>query len=293
MTVQVTVGLDGSREGFAAAAWAAREAVLREVPLHLVHVEEWPVTPAIPYPIAAYGAERSAGLLRDTAEQLRRDHPGLEVTTEQARGRAGSLLSAAADESDLMVLGSRGLGGFVGFLAGSVSLAVVRSSHQPVVLVRADTADASPVAVTTGPGGGEVLVGADLRHPNAPVLAFAFQEAARRGATIRVVHGWTLPGPSVHAIVADPGIGETVGVQVASALAELVRPLHRSYPDVQVIEEAVVGAAGVQLVEASKGAELVVVGRRRHPAPLGPHIGHVAHAVIHHCAAPVAVVPFG
>ncbi len=76
MKVQVTAGLDGSRESFAAAAWAAREAVRREVPLHLIHVEERPFTPAIPYPIAAYDAERSAGLLRDTAERCRGDHPG-------------------------------------------------------------------------------------------------------------------------------------------------------------------------------------------------------------------------
>ncbi|MFE1827203.1 universal stress protein [Streptomyces yangpuensis] len=293
MTVQVTVGLDGSSESFAAAVWAAREAVRREAPLHLVHVEEWPVAPAIPYPIAAYDAERSTGLLRDTAEKLRKDHRGLEVTIEEVRGRAGSLLSAAADESDLMVLGSRGLGGIVGFLAGSVSLAVVRRSHRPVVLVRADRADAPAVGEVPGPAVGEIVVGADLRHPNTPVLAFAFLEAARRGVRVRVVHGWTLPGPSVYAMVADPGIGETVGGHVASALAELVRPLRRSYPDVQVVEEAVIGAAAVQLVEASEGAELVVVGRRRHPAPTGPHIGHVAHAVIHHCAAPVAVVPFG
>ncbi|MFD6230348.1 universal stress protein [Streptomyces sp. NPDC060232] len=293
MTPQVTAGLDGSRESFAAAAWAAREAVLREVPLRLVHVEEWPVAPAIPYPVAAYAAERSTGLLRDTAEQFRKDHPGLEVTTEQARGRAGPLLSAAADESDLMVLGSRGLGGFAGFLAGSVALAVARSSHRPVVLVRAAAAEAPAAGATPGPDAGEILVGADLRHPDAPVLAFAFQEAARRGARVRVVHGWTLPGPAAYAIVADPGIGETVGGQVASALAELVRPLRTSYPGVEVIEEALVGAAGVQLIEASQGAELVVVGRRRHPASLGSHIGHVAHAVIHHCAAPVAVVPFG
>lgn len=251
MTVRVTVGLDGSGESFAAAAWAAREAVLREVPLHLVHVEEWPLTPAIPYPIAAYDAERSTVMLRDTAERFRQEHPGLEVTTEQGRGRAGPLLKAAADDSDLMVLGSRGLDAFLGFLTGSVSLAVVRCSRQPVVLVRADTADASPGAAAER-GRGEIIVGADLSHPNPTVLAFAFQEAARRGATVRVVHGWTLPGPSVYAIVADPGIGETVGVQVASALAELVRPLRRSYPDVQVIEEVVVGAAGVQLVEASK-----------------------------------------
>ncbi|MGW6980282.1 universal stress protein [Streptomyces sp. NPDC054932] len=174
MTVQVTVGLDGSSESFAAAAWAAREAVRREAHLHVVQVEEWPVAPAIPYPIAAYDAERSTGLLRDTAEQLRRDHPGLEVTTEEARARACSLLSAAADESVLMVLGSRGLGGLAGFLAGSVSLAVVRRSHQPVVLVRADRAGAAAAETRPEPAVGEIVMGADLRHPNTPVLAFAF-----------------------------------------------------------------------------------------------------------------------
>ncbi|MFB6612706.1 universal stress protein [Streptomyces sp. NPDC085524] len=296
MTAQVTVGVDGSQESLAAAVWAAREAVRREVPLRLIHVEEWPVAPAIPYEFAAHHAERSAGLLRDVAAQARKDHPVLEVTTEHERGRAADLLSAAANDSDLMVLGSRGLGGVVGFLIGSVSLAVVGTSRRPVVLVRAEDSDAHDVGTaegTTEASFGEVLVGVDLGHPNEPVLAFAFGEAARRGGMLRVLNCWTLPGFYAYAAVADQGIGELMGQRVAHELAQAVRPWRAMYPDVHVTEQALVGTAGHHLVEASKGAELLVVGRRKRKAPLGPHIGHVAHAVIHHCAAPVAVVPVG
>ncbi|MFI8320193.1 universal stress protein [Streptomyces sp. NPDC085529] len=57
--------------------------------------------------------------------------------------------------------------------------------------------------------------------------------------------------------------------------------------------EAVVESAARQMIEASRGAGLVVVGRRTRRLPAGPHLGHVAHAVIHHSPAPVAVVPPG
>ncbi len=69
--------------------------------------------------------------------------------------------------------------------------------------------------------------------------------------------------------------------------------LHRwkeKYPAVQVIEESLPGSAAVHLVEASREASLVVVGRRIRRRPLGAHIGPVTHAVLHHATASVAVV---
>ncbi|WP_311775902.1 universal stress protein [Streptomyces lateritius] len=88
MTAQVTVGLDGSKESLAAVGWAATEAVLREVPLRLVHVEEWPNTPEVPSPYGRTLAERAESVLRDGADRVRKEHPGLEVLSERARGRA-------------------------------------------------------------------------------------------------------------------------------------------------------------------------------------------------------------
>ncbi|WP_137991127.1 universal stress protein [Streptomyces vilmorinianum] len=285
MTAQVTVGLDGSPESLAAATWAAREAVLREVPLRLVRVEEWPNTPEVPIPYARTLLERAESLLGDTRERTRKEHPGLEVIIEQARGRASEELTAAANEADLMVLGSRGLGGILGFLIGSVSLAVVGSAHRPVVLVRAGTERQE------APPTGGIVAGVDIYHPCEPLLAFAFAEAARTGLALRFVHSWTLPATYGYAAVVDPGIGEELGYHLTGNLSDLLEPWRKTYPGVDVTAKAVVGSPAFQLVEASRNAQLMIVGRRRRKAPIGPHLGHVAHAVIHHSPAPVAVVP--
>ncbi|MER5207974.1 universal stress protein [Streptomyces sp. NPDC002825] len=283
MTAQVTVGLDGSKESLDALGWAATAAVLREVPLRLVHVEEWPNTPRMPLPYARALAEQTESLLEDATGRVRKDHPGLEVITERARGRAAEELTAAANEADLTVLGSRGLGGVRGFIVGSVSLAVVGSARRPVVLVRAES---SPVA----PEGG-IVVGVDVHHPCEDLLAFSFNEAARRNAPLRFLHSWTLPVSYGYAAVMDPGIGEELGGHLLSGLDDLLDPWRKRYPGVEAAGAAVVGSPAYQLVDAAQTARLVIVGRRNRKVPLGAHLGHVAHAVIHHSPAPVAVVP--
>ncbi|MFI8521220.1 universal stress protein [Streptomyces sp. NPDC085481] len=283
MTPQVTVGLDGSKESLAAVGWAAAEAVLREVPLRLVHVEEWPNTPEAPLPYARTLAERAESLLRKEADRARKDHPGLEVLTERARGRAAEELTAAANEADLTVLGSRGLGGVRGFIVGSVSLAVVGAARQPVVLVRAEEDHSAPE--------GGIVVGVDIYHPCEALLAFSFNEAARRGMPLRFLHSWTLPASYGYAAVMDPGIGEEPGDHLLGGLDDLLEPWQMRYAGVDVAAPAVMGSAAYQLVEASQTAQLVIVGRRSRKVPLGAHLGHVTHAVIHHSPAPVAVVP--
>lgn len=56
-------------------------------------------------------------------------------------------------------------------------------------------------------------------------------------------------------------------------------------------EQLVAGGPAHHLVEAASGAGLLVVGRRNRGSGIGTHLGSVAHAVMHHAAAPVAVVP--
>ncbi|MEU6047709.1 universal stress protein [Streptomyces griseus] len=306
MNRHVTVGLDDSTESHAAAAWAAREAASRGVALRVVHVEEWPITPEIPLTLTEALVERYETLLREAAERARRDHPGLDVTTEMVHGRAGAELTRAADEAEVMALGSRGLGGFVGFLVGSVSLAVVATSTRPVVLVRAerpgpDTTDSGAAGAAEQASAGaedaaavgsppDVVLGLDIAHPSDPLLDFAFGTAARRNLPLRVVHSWSPPASYGYAAILDPEIGTGLGRRAAEGLTELLRPWRSRFPEVRVVEKVVVGPAARELVHASRGAELLVVGRRgRRPAL--PHLGHVAHAVIHHSSAPVAVVP--
>ncbi|MFD4319074.1 universal stress protein [Streptomyces sp. NPDC058548] len=283
MTPQVSVGLDGSDESLAAARWAATEAVLREVPLRLVHVEDWPHIPQVPMAYAHILAERAESLLRQESDRVRKDHPGLTVITARARGRAAEELTAAANEADLTVLGSRRLGGVLGFVVGSVSLAVAGTARQPVVLVRAS--DDRPA-----PDGG-IVVGVDIFHPCETLLSFSFNEAARRGTPVRFLHSWAFPSSYGYAAVMDPGIGEEQGDRLLGGLDDLLEPWRKRYPGVDVTTESIVGSPAYQLVEASQTAGLVIVGRRSRKVPLGPHLGHVAHAVFHHSPAPVSVVP--
>lgn len=295
MSGTVVVGLDGSRESQAAAAWAAHEAVLREVPLHLVHA--WQPQPTASASFAGVSLSAlhtdlrgwSARLLSETQAELTRRHPGLRVTTGQHAEQAVPVLLTAAEEADLLVLGSRGLHGVTGFLLGSVALTVVARSRRPVVLVRggerAEDEDERPADAR------DVVIGLDLREPHEAVIAFAFEAAARRASGLRVVYGWNPPlTHSDHGAFTDAVEAELTG-SMRGALHELLAPWEEKFPGVEVTTQAVIGKAGSHLVEASRDASLMVVGRTASHAPLGARIGPVAHAVLHHTATPVAVVP--
>ncbi|MES5824821.1 universal stress protein [Streptomyces sp. RG80] len=298
MVRTVVAGLDGSAESRAAAEWAAREAKLRGLPLKIVQVWE-----PVPDPIAQaplLGAETqqhwTERIPREAAQGIRARHPGLEVTMEQLTGGPAEVLTKVAEDAELLVLGSRGLSGIGGFMIGSVGLSVVAHAERPVVLVRAgeqaadehenDPAGIPSAATPFRP----VVLGLDAHKPDETVIGFAFEEAARRSTGLRALYGWNLPPYYVYGLSVDLDLHAEISRQQAATLTEALRPWRQKYPDVEVTEESRSGSPGNQLVDAAREASLVVVGRRVRRSPLGAHIGPVAHAVLHHAAAPVAVV---
>lgn len=299
----ITVGLDGSPESLAAADWAAREAVERDASLRLLHGGEqmrylYAPLAGVPAP-GALDAQRewAAYLLGETESRFAQRHPGLRITTQQTEEQAVPALLAAAENSELLVLGSRGLGGLAGFLVGSVSLAVVARSSRPVVLIRAGESAANEdlpeaaEAVSTATAYRDVVLGLDLQDPEDAVTGFAFEAAQRRAADLRVVHGWSLPAAYGYGAAMDAGLDDELAEQVRHRLTDVLRPWKDKYPGVEVREQAVVGGAGRHLVHASRDAALVVVGRKNRRSPVGGHIGPVTHAALQHACAPVAVIP--
>ncbi|MCZ7460432.1 universal stress protein [Streptomyces sp. WMMC940] len=286
----VTVGLDGSRESMAAVGWAAREALARGLPLRLVHV--WDLAPDVHTPLIGpdtrrHWAERTP---RKAAEWVSRHHPGLEVGTVQKCGEPAKALCEAAEEAELLVLGSRGLGAITGFVVGSVSLAVVARTGRPVVLVR--SRDLQVPATKPPADDGDVVLGLDISHPCEKLLEFAFAHAHRHGAGLRVVHSWNFPlawGPDAAAAAAL--LEGQVQAAKADALAAVLLPWRHEFPEVQVTEDCRLGRPAHDLPAAAHDARLVVVGRRSRTSSIGAHTGTVTHSVLHHCAAPVAVVP--
>ncbi|GED90344.1 universal stress protein [Streptomyces sp. 6-11-2] len=299
----ITVGLDGSPESRAAAEWAAREAQLRGLPVKLLQVWE-----PVPEPMALaqlLGADThqhwTERVLREAAEELRSRHPGVEVTTAHVTGKPAEALARAARDAELLVLGSRGLGGIRGFLVGSVGLAAVASTERPVVLVRAgeqttgerttaepDTDDVGKPS--TAAAVRPVVLGLDAAGPDEALLAFAFDAAARRNVPLRVVHGWNPPPYYAYGMGLEPAVEREMAKADAAAVTEVLRPWRQKFPGVEVVEQPHFGSPSLLLIEASHEASLVVVGRRIRRATFGARLGPVTHAVLHHAAAPVAVV---
>ncbi|MEV5607574.1 universal stress protein [Streptomyces sp. NPDC052225] len=274
----VTVGLDGSPESLAAAEWAAREAVRHSLPLRLVQAWAWQPhdIPAAQDPeTRRHWAQR---ILREAEQHLLALHPRLTVSTEQVASDAREVLLDRAETSEMLVLGSSGHGAVAGFLLGSVAQQVLAHAHTPVVLVRPH---ARPDAV---PDGAEVVVGLSrLDRSAGRLLEFAFAEADARTAALRVVH---VPAP------AQPRHETGDGLTAAEkALIDLLAPWQDSHPQVPVALTVELGHGAGVLLRATRDAGLVVVGRRLHRPALGPRIGSVTHAMLHHAAAPVAVVP--
>ncbi|MER6621029.1 universal stress protein [Streptomyces sp. NPDC000931] len=298
MARTITVGLDGSPESRAAAEWAAREAALRQLPVRLLHA--WQPVPEPMAQAPLLGAEThqywTERIPREAAEGLRLRHPGVEVTTEQRAGAPAEALLEAARDAELLVLGSRALSGLAGFLIGSVGQSVIARTEVPVILVRAGEQAADehvkdPAGIPSAATGFRpVVVGLDTGSPDETVLAFAFEEAQRREAPLTVLRVWNLPSSHTYALAAGYDPREDLARAQAEALTEALLPWREKYPDVEVTEDSRLGSPAGHLVDAARDASLVVVGRRIRRSPFGVHIGAVAHAVMHHATAPVAVV---
>ena len=139
----ITVGIDGSDHSVRALEWAANEAAVRHAPLtvltvHLVPQSGWTGNPIIvPQDAEEVEKERQAAeeMTLKVTSQLGEARPA-SVTVHAVNGFPVPMLIEASREADLMVVGSRGAGGFAKLIAGSVSNQVVHHAHCPVVVVR-------------------------------------------------------------------------------------------------------------------------------------------------------------
>ncbi|GAA4882772.1 universal stress protein [Kitasatospora terrestris] len=290
MGAYVLAGLDGSVESTTAAGWAADQAVRRRLALRLVHVETWLDDAHAGASVPADVRTLTTRMLTRTQDALRAAHPGLEVRADLLGGGpvVDVLVDAATDpEAELLVLGSRGIGGFEGLVVGSVGLGVTARSPIPTALVRAHGAGHLP-----DPDGAPVVLGVDTRAPSAEVIEYAFREAARRGALLRAVHGWTPPPVWGYAgWVAPQAETEEFRLIEAELLSDALAGWREKFPEVAVVECSQLATGAQALVDQSSDAGVVVVGRRLRHLPLGPRLGPVGHAVLHHAHAPVLVVP--
>ncbi|MDI9885826.1 universal stress protein [Streptomyces sp. HNM0645] len=287
MTRPVTVGVDGSREGLAAADWAAREASLRGVPLRIVHAWLWQPLDVPVVQDRKVQADAANAVLLEAETHVSDRYPDLSVTAEVVPDTAVSALLSEAERAGMLVIGSRGYGAIAGFLLGSYGQQVIASATCPVVSVRARDGQHEPE-------GGEVVVGQQGGAEDSDaVLAFAFEAAAARGATVRAVRAWSLPPIYAYSPGSMRLADEAGGLEPfeRKTLEQALAPWREKFPTVPVIAHVEIGSAGQVLLSAAARAQLLVLGRRERRSPVGTRIGSVAHAALHHARCPVALVP--
>ncbi|MEU1799463.1 universal stress protein [Streptomyces sp. NPDC019937] len=285
MARPITAGLDGSPESLAAAEWAAREARCRRAPLRLVHAWMLPAqtarTAQAPEMRKLWAQEALEGAKARIADR----HPEVPVSVELIPRTAVDGLTGHGASSQMLVLGSHARGAVAGYVLGSVGLRVLAGSTSPVVMVRGG-------GERTGPEGGEVVVGVQDPPESAAPIEFAFATAAAHGAGVRAVRALPPPvfthGPRTRP---HPDHGADTGDEERRLLAEAVELWREKYPDVPVTERVEHGHPADVLLAAAAGAGLAVVGRHTDRPPVAPRLGHVTHALLHHAACPVAVVP--
>lgn len=137
----VVVGIDGSSHGRAALQWAANEANLRKCELLVIHAFDSPWSywsgPTAAVPMEDVEKEQQR-LLAAELDVVTGQFPGLTVNSEIVNDFAARTLIDRSEDAALVVVGSRGKGGFSGLLLGSVSQQVVQHAHCPVVVVHED-----------------------------------------------------------------------------------------------------------------------------------------------------------
>lgn len=285
----VVVGVDGSTSALHAALWAANEAAQRRHPLRLVFASNcfaFGNTGGLAPPQSYFDEMQAGGtqLLADVETAVRLAYPDLQIGVDLQTAAPIPTLIEQTDQAQLLVLGSRGTGGFHGILTGSTAVALVAHGHCPVAVIRGATPDAFP------PTEGAVVVGVDGSATSDAAIAAAFDEASWRGAELVAVHSW-LEYPLDRDPVRTYGAAfEAATESEREVLAERLAGWQEKYPDVTVRRAVTEGRPVERLLENAAGAQLLVVGSRGRGGFTGMLLGSTSQALIYHATCPVLVV---
>ncbi|BCB90052.1 universal stress protein [Phytohabitans suffuscus] len=280
-TLPIVVGYDGSGDADAALRWALDDSARTGKPVSVVCGFELRPVPA-PIGLAPTvwpddtGRDEAEAAVAEATAKARRTRPDVRVSGSVIDGPATAGLVSQSRRAAIVVVGSRGQGGFAGLLLGSTSLAVCTHAHCPVVVVRAEpTAD------------GPVVVGFDDSDCARLAVEFGFAQASARGARLHLIHAGSPPAPRSMPPDVDP---QQWTRTEQARLSDVVADWRSRYPKVQAAVRVTTGPAAASLIEASRGAQLVVVGSRGRGGLSGMLLGSVSQQLLHHAHSPVAVV---
>lgn len=275
------VGVDGSDSSADALRWATREAEVRGATVTALlawnFLDQYHVDDETTFD-PQYGEADARRALDVAVERALGAHAG-EVQREVVCDLPAVALLDASKDADLLVVGARGLGAFRGLVLGSVSQRCLEHATCPVMVVHGTPGDVEPR--------NRVVVGVDGSDHSAVALEWAMEEARLRGASLEVLHAWTVPYAAEFTFV-----GDAYDAAQASAVALVDEMLVAAGLEPDDVVRTVVQASPVlALTDAAEGADIVVIGSRGRGGFAGLLLGSVSHQVSRHADRPVVVVP--
>lgn len=303
----IVVGVDGSDQSVCALIWAAKEAQRRRAPLHLVTAYTVPI-------FAASGldggyATVDDAVIRDGAETVLRQAAArvadydVEVHASVETGDAAGVLLELSEEAELMVVGSRGRGGFMGRLLGSVSSALPAHAKCPTVTIPLCSASRLEEAGIEAPQERDgqpatsaadvepvVLVGVDGSEQARAAVLVAAEQALRWKRPLRMICS-VPPFTGSLAWVPAPLDREALYADIQVQLNAGKAWLQSHFPGLDISHQVVDGAPVEVLIDASRTAELLVLGSRGRGGFAGMLLGSTSQGVMHHAKGPLMVVP--
>ena len=297
----VLVGYDGSDQSVRALYYAARAARRLERPLTVVTAFTVPnlaysdvaTTPAVPAEVARLAAAQEQ---LEGARQHLEGYPGpVELRTEH--GDAAGVLVRLSEEARMVVVGSRGRGGFLGRLLGSVSSALPGHAHCPTVVVPRQY----ELGELTGAGrftprdeDTPVLVGVDGSAHSDRTVRHAVIAARTRQAPLHLlmvissIEDW---GGASMAWLPDPDLMDRHRRELETRLEEEAAALRAEHPDLTITSEAVMAEPVSELLARTSASQLTVLGTRGHGRVASTLLGSISQAVLQRAEGPVMVVP--
>ncbi len=285
----VLVCVDGSAAADAAVAWGTREAIMRRLPITLMHAVQpvvvgWPVG-QLYADMPEWQHDDAQRVIDQARKALNANLGGAElpeIRTEVVYSGVVAALAEASKDAWMIVAGSQGLGALGRLLLGSVTTGLLHYAHCPVAVIHSAETESGVSPDPNAP----VLLGVDGSPASEAATALAFDEASHRGVGLRAVHVWSDVGV-FPALGMDWHDREREGQEI---LAERMAGWQERYPDVHVERLLFCDKPSRWLLQESERAQLVVVGSRGRGGFPGMLLGSVSSAVAQSARVPVLVV---
>ena len=280
----VAVATDGTPAALRGVRYAAREAARLGATLEIVHVAP-AYLPTGTLPMVPDGSLQAFGheVLERSRDTARAEVGGLEIVTTLVSGTRITSLVELSSRARLLVLSAQSLSLADRVWTGATIAGVCARAACPVVVVPHDWTPVGEV------GTRRIVVGFKAPDQAVDLLASAFAVASSRRAGLVVVHGWKLP--SVYDDIVTSRVDTASWREHQTAMIEgEIAHLRRAHPDVKVSIEVVHGRPADALVQASRGADRLLISRPLHGGYFH-HLGGVARAVLRESRCPVEVLP--